>query len=108
MSTVKLNKLFSTFKKNKGTQQTFTISTKDLIITVNGELHNIDNQYYSFTKGVGKVVIEEEKAGSMLSWKGTFKHYVVKFLVGSETLAEFAIPKNAKLTLNNIEEAQEQ
>jgi hypothetical protein len=107
MSTVKLNKLFSTFKKKKGTQQTFVISTKDLNITVSGEVHNIDNQYYSFTKGVGKVVIEEEKAGSMLSWKGTYKHYMVKFMVGNETLAEFAIPKNAKLTLSNIEEAQQ-
>lgn len=107
MSTVKLNKLFSTFKKNKGTQQSLVISTKDVNVTINGELHNIDNQYYSFTKGGGKVVIEEEKTGSVLSWKGTYKQYLVKFMVGSETLAEFAIPKNAKLTLNNIGEAQE-
>jgi hypothetical protein len=101
MGAIKLNKLFSTFDKNKGVQKTFVINAKALNITINGELHKIDDQYYCFTRGAGKVVVEQEKIGTVLSWRGTRKKYSVKFMIGDGVLAEFEIPENAKLRLND-------
>jgi hypothetical protein len=99
MGNVKINKLLPTLEKNRGTQKSFVISTKDLSITIHGEIHRIDDQY-CFTRGIGKVVIEQEKSGTLLSWKGTYKTYSVRFMVGETILAEFQIPKNAKLSLD--------
>lgn len=102
MGTVKVNKLLPTLEKNRGTQKSFVITAKNLNITIHGEIHRVDDQY-CFTRGVGKVVIEKEKTGTVLSWKGTYKTYTVKFMVGENILAEFEIPKNAKLSLDDRE-----
>ncbi len=99
MGNIKLNKLFSMLEKSMGTQKNLVITAKNLNITINGEIHKIDDQY-CFTQGVGRVVIEQEKVGTMLSWRGTYKKYSVKFMVGNNILAEFEISGNAKLDLN--------
>lgn len=102
MENIKINKLLSTLEKNRGMQKSFVITAKNLNITIYGEIHRIDDQY-CFTRGIGKVVIEEEKIGTMLSWRGTYKKIAVKFMVGENILAEFEIPKNAKLSLDDKE-----
>ena len=102
MGNVKINKLLSTLEKNRGTQKSFVITAKNLSLTIHGEIHRVDDQY-CFTRGVGKVVVEQAKAGNMLSWRGTYKIYSVKFMVGETILAEFEIPKNAKLSLDDRE-----
>jgi hypothetical protein len=104
MSTIKLNKLVPTLEKYKGTQQTLLISVKDLEVAVSGEIHRVDDQF-CFTKGTGKVVLSEEKAGSLFSWRGTYKTYHIRFMVGQETLAEFIIPEYAKLSFIDPEAA---
>ncbi len=101
MSTVKPTKLFTAFEKHKGTEKTLSIAGKDMTVTIAGEIHKLDDQY-CITRGTGKVLVEAQKAGSMLSWKGTYQKYVVKFIVGSETLAEFEIPEKAKLSLDDL------
>lgn len=106
MSTVKLSKLFTAFEKHKGTEKTLSIAHKDMTITVTGEIHKIDGQY-CITRGLGKVLVESQKAGKVLSWKGTYQKHIVKFIVGNETLAEFEIPKNAKLSLDDIDVSEE-
>jgi hypothetical protein len=104
MGKIKIQRLFPTLEHHTGEQKSFVISAKNVNITINGELHKIDNQYYSFTRGVGKVVIERQKIGSVLSWRGTYKKYSVKFMVGETVLVEFEIPENAKLRLDEAEE----
>lgn len=106
MSTVKPSKLFTAFEKHKGTEKTLSIASKDMTITIRGEIHKIDDQY-CITRGAGKVLVESLKAGTVLSWKGTYQKYVVKFMVGNETLAEFEIPKKAKLSLDDIDVSEE-
>lgn len=98
---VKLNKLFPTLDNHMGKPKQFEIESKNLDLTITGELHKIDHQY-CFTQGDGKVVIEQEKAGSIMTWRGTYKKYVVKFIVGDATLAEFDLPEKAKLKLEDI------
>ena len=90
------------FEKNRGTSKHFVIATKNLNISINGEIHKIDDQY-CFTRGIGKIIIEQEKAGTVLSWKGTYRKYSVKFMVGENVLAEFEIPKEAKLKFGDLE-----
>ena len=102
MGNVKINKLLSTLEKNRGTQKNFEITAKNLSLTIHGEIHRVDDQY-CFTRGIGKVVVEQVKSGNMLSWRGTYKTYSVKFMVGETILAEFEIPKNAKLSLDDSE-----
>ena len=106
MSTVKPSKLFTAFEKHKGTQKTLAITSKDMNIAITGEIHKIDDQY-CITRGAGKVLIEREKTGSLLSWKGTYRKYVVKFVVGNETLAEFEIPEKARLSLDDLDVSDE-
>jgi hypothetical protein len=101
MNRIKLNKLFSKLEKNRGAQKNFVITGKNLNITINGEIHRIDDQY-CFTRCVGKVLIEQEKVGTLLSWRGTHTKYAVKFMVGENVLAEFEIPESAKLRLDDV------
>jgi hypothetical protein len=100
MGNIKLQKLFATLESQTGMPKNLTITSKNLTITINGDIHKFDD-HYCFMKGLGKVLFEHKKTGSMLSWKGTYKAYVVKFVVGDSVLAEFEIPKNAKLELQD-------
>ena len=100
MGNVKINKLLPTLEKNRGMKKSFVITAKNLSITISGEIHRIDDQY-CFTRGPGKVVIEQEKTGTVLSWKGTHRTYSVRFMVGENVLAEFEVPANAKLHLDD-------
>lgn len=102
MSTVKASKLLAAFEKHKGAEKTLSIASKDMTVAITGEIHKIDDQY-CITRGAGKVLVEANKAGSVLSWKGTYQHYTVKFMVGSEVLAEFDIPEKARLSLDDLD-----
>lgn len=109
MSTVKVSKLSAAFEKHKGTEKTLSIKGKGMTITVTGEIHKMDDQYY-FSRGPGRdgrVQVETRKTGSILSWKGTYRQRVVKFIVGNVTLAEFEIPENAKLSLDDTDVSEE-
>ena len=101
MSTIKLNKLFSALEKNRGVQKSFVITAKNVNIIINGEIHRVDD-HYCFTRGAGKVLVAQEKAGNLLSWRGTYTKYAVKFMVGDLVLAEFDIPESAKLQLDEV------
>lgn len=101
-NTIKLNKLYTALEKHKGAQKTLMISTKDVDITITGEIHKIDDQYY-LSRGAGRVVVEQQKAGRLLSWRGTYKKYVVKFIIGQDILAQFEIPAHAKLSFDNTD-----
>ena len=101
MSAIKLNKLFATLEKERGAQKSFVITAKNVNITMTGEIHKFDD-HYCFTKGAGRVLIEQEKSGSMLTWRGTYKKYMVKFMVGEAVLAEFELPENAKIQLADV------
>ena len=100
MGNIKLQKLFATLESQTGMPKNLTITSKNLTITINGDIHKFDD-HYCFTKGAGRIMIEQKKIGRMLSWKGTHKTYVVKFVVGDSVLAEFEIPKNARLELKD-------
>jgi hypothetical protein len=106
MSTIKLNKLLTTLEQYKGAQQTLLITAKDMEVAVSGEIHRIDD-HLCFTKGSGKVVLTQEKAGSLFSWRGTYKTYRIKFMAGQEILAEFIIPEHAKLSFIESEAAED-
>ncbi len=106
MSTVKPSKLFTAFEKHKGTEKTLSIVSKDMTVAITGEIHKVDDQY-CITRGAGKVLVEAQKTGSVLSWKGTYQKYMVKFMVGSETLAEFDIPEKAKLSLDDLDVSED-
>ena len=101
MGTVKQSKLFSMFDKYTGSAKTLVIKAKDMHVKITGEIHKIDNEY-CIMQGAGRVVIESQKTGNMLSWKGTYTRYVVKFIAGNATLAEFEIPEKATLSLDEI------
>jgi hypothetical protein len=101
MGALKLNKLLTTLEKNRGEQKTFVVTSKNLSIAITGEIHKVDS-HYCFTKGAGKVLIEPEKVGRILSWRGTYTRYNVKFMVGEAALAEFELPENAKLRLDDV------
>jgi len=91
MENVKLSKLAATFDKYAGRQVSFSVEHKERKIKITGQLQKNDKQYW-FTNGAGKVTVEQKKAGSMISFKGTYKAFLVKFLVADNVLAEFEIP----------------
>lgn len=96
MEEVKLNKLTATFDKYAGRQANFSIENKEYKIQINGMLQKNDKQYW-FTNGAGKVIIEKKTTGSIITLKGTYKVFSVKFLVGDTIMAEFEIPTKGTL-----------
>ena len=91
MEEVKLNKLAATFDKYAGRQASFSVEHKEYKVQISGLLQKNDKQYW-FTNGTGKVIIEKKTAGSIITLKGTYKVFSVKFLVGDHVMAEFEIP----------------
>ncbi|MDY0093315.1 MAG: hypothetical protein RBT80_11515 [Candidatus Vecturithrix sp.] len=91
MEEVKLNKLVPTFDKYAGRQASFSVEHKEYKVHVNGLLQKNDKQYW-FTNGAGKVIIEKKTSGSMMTLKGTYHVFSVKFMVGDMMMAEFEIP----------------
>lgn len=107
MGVVKQSKLLSEFDKNKGSEKIFVVAAKGMNVKIVGEVHTVDGQY-CITQGAGRVVIESQKTGKLLSWKGTYTRYVVKFMVGNATLAEFEIPEKAELSLDDLQTSEEE
>ncbi len=104
MQEVKLSKLNATLDQYAGRQASFKVEHKDVNITITGQLKKNHKQYW-FTNDSGKVVIEQKKAGSVMTLKGTYKVFSVKFLVKEQVLAEFEIPaKGGRLQLD-VDEA---
>ncbi len=95
MENVKLSKLKATFDKYAGRQVTFSAEYKDQKIKITGQLQKNDKQYW-FANGAGKVSLEQKKSGSLLTLKGTYKAFLLKFFVGDSVLAECEIPARGK------------
>ena len=102
MEEVKLNKLAPTFDKYAGRQANFRVDHKDLSINIMGQLQKNNKQYW-FTNGAGKVVVEKKTAGSLMSLKGTYTMFSVKFLVAEKILAEFEIPTKGRFRFGVVD-----
>ena len=69
------------------------------------EIIQFDKTPSQLKAAMDRFVIAQEKGGSVLSWKGTYKKYSVKFIVGTETLAEIEIPENANIQVDELQPA---
>jgi hypothetical protein len=95
MEEIKASKLVSTFDKYAGRQASFTVEHKNLKVHVTGQLQKNDKEYW-FTNGAGKVVIEKKTSGSIITLRGTYKVFSVKFMVADQVLAECEVPTKGK------------
>lgn len=91
MENIKLNDLTSTFDKYAGRRANFSVESKHLKLSINGQIQKDDKRYW-FTSGANKVVVEQKTAGSIFSFKGTYIVITIVFMAGEHVLVVVDIP----------------